>query len=46
MKRVFEIQREDVVIRVEIPKMSEDSLLLVSITAIFCALIHAIASVL
>ena len=45
MKKVFEIKREDSVIRIEIPQISEDFLLFATVTVIFCTFFSVLASV-
>ena len=45
MKKVFEIKREDSVIRIEIPQISEDFLLFAAVTVIFCTFFSVLASV-
>ena len=44
MKKLFEIKHEGTVIRIEIPQVNEDFLLLLSLTVIFCTAINAIAA--
>ena len=45
MKKVFEIKREDSVIRIEIPQISEDFLLFAAVIVIFCTFFNVLAAV-
>lgn len=45
MKKILEIKREDTIIRIEIPQISEDFLLLAAVTIIFCTFFSVLASV-